>query len=436
MTVLLSLDNISKTFPAADRSGPVTILNGIDLNIEQGEVLALLGRSGSGKSTLLRLMAGLISPSSGVVLHHGEPLVGVNPEVAMVFQSFALLPWLTVLDNIGVGLEARGFSPEKICSRSHQALEMVGLEGFAEAYPRELSGGMRQRVGFARAFVLNPELLFMDEPFSALDVLTAENLRQDIDQLWADGNFPARSMVIVTHSIEEAVMLSDRIVLLGSNPGVIRGVIRNGLPRPRERDGEAFIDLVEEVYGYMTNPDQSIGDGSHKTSTLQPMRKPITALPPCRLPSLTDLVTLLPKHRSLKLAKLAYDLGLSDDNLLPLAEAGILLGVLNAKGSKLELTDLGRILRRADESEQRQLLAIELRKRVPLVQTVERLMERGRHSSVSGAIVLDLMDEHLTAPQVEQTFHTLVSWLRFTNIAHYSDDSQRFQCPNSTPTDP
>ena len=328
MTTLLSLQNVHKTFPAADRSGSITVLDNIDLSIARGEVVALLGRSGSGKSTLLRLMAGLTAPSRGQVLHHDTPLRGVNPDVAIVFQSFALLPWLTVLANTGVGLEARGLKPEEIRDRCLEALKRVGLEGFAEAYPRELSGGMRQRVGFARAFVLNPELLVLDEPFSALDVLTAENLRQDIDQLWAAGHFPAQSMVVVTHSIEEAVMLSDRIVLLGANPGTIRGVINNPLPRPRERDGKSFSDLVEEVYGYMTHPDEVIASEGDRQKAAPPIKEQITALPACRLPSLSDLVTLHPKHRSRKLAELASDLGLSDDSLLPLAEAGVILGLV------------------------------------------------------------------------------------------------------------
>ena len=429
MTALLALHQVHKAFPAADRSGPVTILDDIELEVNEGEVVALLGRSGSGKSTLLRLMAGLIAPSSGSIQHRGSPLQGVNPDVAIVFQSFALLPWLTVLDNTGVGLEAQGVAPDRIRERGLEALAMVGLEGYAEAYPRELSGGMRQRVGFARAFVLNPGLLFMDEPFSALDVLTAENLRQDIDELWAKGNFPAKAIVIVTHNIEEAVLLSDRVVLLGANPGVIRGIVNNPLPRPRDKQEPAFSALVEELYGYMTNPERPVASGtsSPKSELPGPRRPLLTALPSCRPASLTDLVTLLPKQKGRRLAELAGELALSDDDLLPLVEAGTLLGLLQDDGGKLQLSHHGRSLRKADESGQRQLLAQLMRERVPLVQTVERLLDRNRRGEVSGAIVLDLMDEHLTTPQAEQTFRTLVNWLRYANIAIYSQDSDRFQ---------
>lgn len=428
MTALLELHQVHKAFPAADRSGPVTILDDIELEVNEGEVVALLGRSGSGKSTLLRLMAGLIAPSSGTIQHLGSPLQGVNPDVAIVFQSFALLPWLTVLDNTGVGLEAQGVAPDRIRERGLEALAMVGLEGYAEAYPRELSGGMRQRVGFARAFVLNPGLLFMDEPFSALDVLTAENLRQDIDELWAKGNFPAKAIVIVTHNIEEAVLLSDRVVLLGANPGVIRGIVANPLPRPRDKDHPQFTSLVEELYGYMTNPERTIGakESESKPATAPP-RRVLAALPSCRLASLTDLVTLLPKQKRRRLSQLAGELGLSDENLLPLIEAGTLLGLLEGENGKLQLSDHGRSLRKADESGQRQLLAQLMRERVPMVQTVERLLDRNRRHEVSGDIVLDLMDEHLTTPQAEQSFRTLVNWLRYANIAIYSQDSDRFQ---------
>ena len=199
---LLKVRHVAKLFRSADGSSRVAVLDDIDLDIEPGEVVALLGRSGSGKSTLLRLMAGLIAPSEGRIERDGQPLRGVNRDVAIVFQSFALLPWLTVLENTAVGLEARGLGEKEVRRRALRALAMVGLEGSAEAYPRELSGGMRQRVGFARAFVMEPALLLMDEPFSALDVLTAENLRRDIDELWAGGTFPAGSIVIVTHSIE------------------------------------------------------------------------------------------------------------------------------------------------------------------------------------------------------------------------------------------
>src|SRR5580692_5790825 len=246
-TNLLIAEQVAKTFPLP-AGGEQTVLEEVTLKISPGEVVALLGRSGSGKSTLLRILAGLIQPSSGRVLVNGVPLKGPNAEVAMVFQSFALLPWLTVQENAELGLYARGVSKEIAEKEATLALSMVGLEGFEGAYPKELSGGMRQRVGFARAFVMKPDVLMMDEPFSALDVLTAENLRGEISDLWERRVFPAKSILIVTHNIEEAVLLADRIVVLGNNPGCIRGEVKVDIPRPRDKNGPRFKSLVDHIY--------------------------------------------------------------------------------------------------------------------------------------------------------------------------------------------
>src|ERR1700722_1664574 len=250
-STLLKAEQIAKAFPLP-AGGEQTVLEDITLNIASGEVVALLGRSGSGKSTLLRILAGLIPPSRGRVLKNGTGLDGPNSGVAMVFQSFALLPWLTVQENAELGLFARGVSRDTCEKEALQALSMVGLEGFEGAYPKELSGGMRQRVGFARAFVMKPDVLMMDEPFSALDVLTAENLRGEISDLWEKGSFPSKSILLVTHNIEEAVLLADRIVVLGANPGIIRGEVRVDMPRPRDRKGPRFIALVDYIYAVMT----------------------------------------------------------------------------------------------------------------------------------------------------------------------------------------
>ncbi|HMK63602.1 MAG TPA: ABC transporter ATP-binding protein, partial [Acidimicrobiales bacterium] len=210
---IIEVDDVSKSFTSPDGS-PLPVLDHISFDLRQGEIVALLGRSGSGKSTLLRCVAGLIAPSGGTVRYRGQPLSGANPGVAMVFQSFALLPWLTVQKNVELGLEARGVAPAERRRRAEEAINRIGLDGFESAYPKELSGGMRQRVGFARALVVEPEALLMDEPFSALDVLTAQNLRTELLRLWEAPDFPTKSMLIVTHNIEEAVILADRILVL------------------------------------------------------------------------------------------------------------------------------------------------------------------------------------------------------------------------------
>ncbi|RMI47189.1 ABC transporter ATP-binding protein, partial [Actinomadura harenae] len=247
---LLTVRGLTKSFAGAD--GELPVLSGIDLTVRDGEIVALLGKSGSGKSTLLRCLAGLIPPTEGSVAYRGEVLTGENPGTAMVFQTFALLPWLTVQQNVEVGLEARGMRAAPRRAAASQAIDLIGLDGFESAYPKELSGGMRQRVGFARALVVEPDVLLMDEPFSALDVLTAENLRGELLELWESGDFPTRAIVLVTHNIEEAVLMADRIVVLGARSGALRAEYAVPLDRPRDRDAPGFAALIDRIYRTMT----------------------------------------------------------------------------------------------------------------------------------------------------------------------------------------
>ena len=233
----------------------IQVISATDLSIVPGEILALLGPSGSGKSTILRMLTGLSTPSAGQVYWHEKPIAGAEINVSIVFQSFALFPWLTVLENVEAPLQARGVTPDDRRARSMKMLDTVGLDGFEGAYPKELSGGMRQRVGFARALVVEPEVLFMDEPFSALDVLTAENLRSELLELWANKTMPTKAVFLVTHNIEEAVLLADRIIVLGRNPGHIRTDFRVQLPQPRDRKSEDFTNLVDYIYKVLTKPD-------------------------------------------------------------------------------------------------------------------------------------------------------------------------------------
>ena len=255
---LIEVHACSKSFPTAEGKGTFLALQDVSVAVEAGEVVALLGRSGSGKSTLLRIMAGLIPCTSGNVISAGKPLTGPNPDVAMVFQSFALLPWLTVIENVEIGLESCGIDRLTRTRRALKAIDLVGLDGFESAYPRELSGGMKQRVGFARAIVVEPKVLFLDEPFGALDVLTAENLRGEIDELWNAKTFPAQSIVLVTHNIEEAVFLADRVLVLSTSPGRVRGEVRIDLPRRHDRNDPHFKELTDYLYAVMTNPGQEI----------------------------------------------------------------------------------------------------------------------------------------------------------------------------------
>src|SRR5579862_1146023 len=249
--ILLDVHGVRRAF-AKPGGGELLVLDGVDLTLNQGEIVGLLGRSGSGKSTLLRLISGLARPQGGTLDYMGAPIDGPPSGIAMVFQSFALFPWLTVLENVQLGLEALHISPQEIRTRALAAIDLIGLDGYENAYPRELSGGMRQRVGFARALVVHPNILLMDEPFSALDVLTAENLRTDLVDLWSDGQLPIKGMILVTHNIEEAVLMCDRVLLFSTNPGRIAGEIRIDIPRPRDRTDTRFEDYVDRIYTEMT----------------------------------------------------------------------------------------------------------------------------------------------------------------------------------------
>src|ERR1700734_1196624 len=249
---LLQCSQVRKAFPKPDGE-ELLVLDGMNLELREGQIMGLLGRSGSGKSTLLRLIAGLAEPTAGEVQYLGHPVVGPARGIAMVFQSFALFPWLTVFENVALGLEAQNMPRAEIRKRSLAAIDLIGLDGFESAYPRELSGGMRQRVGFARALVVHPNILLMDEPFSALDVLTAETLRTDFLDLWTEGRMPIKGVILVTHNIEEAVLMCDRILVFGSNPGRILSEIKVTLPQPRNRLDPSFRDLVEKIYVAMTS---------------------------------------------------------------------------------------------------------------------------------------------------------------------------------------
>src|SRR5215510_1388182 len=256
---LLKVLDVRQSFAKPD-SSELLVLDDVDLELAEGEIVGLIGRSGSGKSTLLRLIAGLARPTGGTITYLGRDIVGPAPGIAMVFQNFALFPWLTVLENVQLGLQALGLPEAEIRHRALAAIDLIGLDGYESAYPRELSGGMRQRVGFARALVVHPNILLMDEPFSALDVLTAETLRTDFLDLWSEGRLPIRGVVLVTHNIEEAALMCDRILVFSTNPGRIVSEIKVDLPQPRDRVGPAFRSLVERIYVEMT----SLRAGEHQ----------------------------------------------------------------------------------------------------------------------------------------------------------------------------
>ena len=415
---LLEAQQITKTFPLP-AGGQQTVLQRVSLQVKAGEVVALLGRSGSGKSTLLRILAGLIPPSEGAVLRQGERLQGPNPDVAMVFQSFALLPWLTVQGNTELGLIARGAERATATQEATKALGMVGLEGFDGAYPKELSGGMRQRVGFARAFVMRPAVLMMDEPFSALDVLTAENLRGEISDLWEKGSFPAKSIVLVTHNIEEAVLLADRIMILGTNPGTIRGELQVVLPRPRDKQESRFKALVEHVYMVMTNPQAEVGMLASKDARF-------SMLPHARAGGISGLLEILDGRGGREdLPALAKDLRLQVDDLMPAVDAAGLLEFAPVERGEVNITETGREFANAEVHRSHRIFREQLLGHVPLIGIVLAMLHTKKDGQIHQDFVLDLLDEHFSASEALRQFETLVDWARYAHLIDYDATQER-----------
>jgi NitT/TauT family transport system ATP-binding protein len=424
---MLTAEHVAKAFPLPDGSD-LTVLFDVHLNVREGEVVALLGRSGSGKSTLLRILAGLIPPTSGTVTANGQILTGPNPGVAMVFQSFALLPWLTVQENAELGLIARGVDRETCTREAEHALSMVGLEGFESAYPRELSGGMRQRVGFARAFVMHPDVLMMDEPFSALDVLTAENLRGEISDLWEQGKFPAKSILLVTHNIEEAVMLSDRVVILGANPGVVRGEVRVEIPRPRKAKDPQFAALVDYIYTVMTNPAATVGVFSPNAFTEQPVthEKRFAMLPHARIGGISGLLEIINDLGGREdLPDLAARLQLEVDDLLPTVDAAVLLGFASIDHGDVQITDAGREFATADVERSKELFGEQLLKHVPFVSTVVGTLRQKKDGKAGKEFFIDILDEHFTESEAEKQFQQLIDWGRYAQLFEYDADEEK-----------
>ena len=414
---LVRIENLSKVYPRPESGGSFTVLEDINMTVNPGEVVALLGRSGSGKSTLLRLISGLISPSKGAVYSSGTPVQGPNKDVSMVFQSFALLPWLTVVENAEVGLEALKIDSKEARKRANEALRLVGLEGFEKAYPKELSGGMQQRVGFARAFVVRPKILLLDEPFSALDVLTAENLRGEIGDLWEDKKFPAEAVLLVTHNIEEAIMLADRIVVMSSNPGRIRGQIKVTLPRPRERKSANFRSLVDHVYTIMTNPETKITQPGQRRST-----QDLTPLPHARPGAISGLLELVEEYGGPQdVAVISAQLRMEADDLLPILDAAVMLGFAEVQHGDVTVTAKGHEFAEADPDLASDVFREMVLDRVPLVRTIyEALKARG--GPIKEDFFLDILDESYSAEEARNQFDTAVSWGRYAGLFEYDSD--------------
>ncbi len=401
------------------------VLDDVNLELTQGEIVGLLGRSGSGKSTLLRSIAGLIRPSQGIARLVPGPGV-TDPSVAMVFQTFALFPWLTVLENVELGLEAQKVPKAEARARAIAAIDLIGLDGFENAYPKELSGGMRQRVGLARALVVNPSLLLMDEPFSALDVLTAETLRTDLLDLWSEGRVPIKSILIVTHNIEEAVLMCDRILVFSSNPGRVVAEIRVDLPQPRDRLDPAFRALVDDIYARMTA----------RTEMNAPMRDGVfpgtgiaMVLPRVSTNSLAGLIEEVdgtPFEGKASMSELADSLQLEADELFPMAETLQLLRFAELRGAELVLTPSARRYAQGDTDQRKALFAAALNQHVPLVQHIRRVLDERASHEAPARRFRDELEDYMSEDYADETLRTVTLWGRYAEVFAYDEDDDRF----------
>jgi NitT/TauT family transport system ATP-binding protein len=421
---LLETKEVCKTYRTADRAGRL-VLDHIDFTLKEGEIVAILGKSGSGKSTFLRVLAGLTPQSEGNVMYRGTPVVEPVTGVAMVFQSFALFPWLTVLGNVELGLEAQGVTREERRKRAIAAIDLIGLDGYESAYPKELSGGMRQRVGFARALVVNPDVLLLDEPFSALDVLTAETLRGDLADLWTQKKVPTKGIVFVSHNIEEAVEMSDRVIVFSSDPGRIRAELPVPLPRPRDHENATFRKIVDEVYAQITTQPGREAGKRGGTPTQQPIGIAYR-LPPAsiqQLMALLDTLMAAPFNGRADLPHLAEELSLSVDDLFPLIETLQLMGLAQVGGGDIEATGPGRGLAEADMQKRKQIFGEHLLRSVPLIAHIRRVLdERPGHTAPSGRFLSELED-HLSEEDASEVFETVVNWARYAELFAYDYDS-------------
>ncbi len=416
---LSSVRGVWKTFHG-DSGRELTVLQEVSLDIRAGEIVAVLGPSGCGKSTLLRILVGMLPPTKGEVLADGRPLSGIHGGAAVVFQSFALFPWLTVQQNVAIGLSGREVEPADAAERVHHAVDVVGLEGFEEAFPRELSGGMKQRVGIARALVRGPELLCMDEPFGALDVLTAEALRGEVEGLWQRSAAGLRSVLIITHLIEEAVQLGDRIVVMSANPGRVHRIVENALPRPREARDPAVLRRIDEgraLVGSIHLPDEA---PAHAPAAAGAIPEP-APFPRVNVSHVVGLLEVLGERGGdmdfFALDSLTdYDFG----KTLAVVKAAELVGLLQTPGNRVVLTASGKQFLAGDPNARKRILHARL-EQVPVFRFVAWLLGRVEGKRLPADIVQEELAIRLSpAEPLTGLFRTVANWGRYAELFGYN----------------
>ena len=415
MGVILETKNLFKSYPMGSGKS-LSVLEDINLQVQEGEIVSILGPTGAGKSSLLRILAGLAKPSEGLVLYHGIPLEKANPNIAMVFQNFAIFPWLTVLENVEVGLKARGVPSDIAQEKSIKAIDLVGLDGFEEAYPRELSGGMKQRVGLARALAVEPEILFMDEPFSALDVLTADNLRSEVIDLWLEKKMPIKSIILITHNIEEAVFLSDRTIIMRHNPGRIRADIQIILPHIRDKDSKEFKYLLDEIYAVLTRPAKEVPFLLRKER--------YQFLPHAKIGAISGLVELVhDMGGKVDIPVLASDLSMEVDDIFPLTEAAVFLGFAEIKQGDILLTEQGKIFAEADAIKKKEIFKEMALSNIQLIKQIVHVLSTSAKHRMSEDFFIEIIENYFTAEEAWNQLETAIDWGRYAELFAYDYDA-------------
>lgn len=429
MNELLTLTGIGRNFKVKGAE-KTAILKDVNISVKEGEFVAILGPSGAGKSTLLRIIAGLISPSAGTVSYLGHPITGVNPGVAMVFQSFALFPWLTILDNVMLGLEGKNMTKQEKEERSMKILDVVGLDGFESAFPKELSGGMRQRVGIGRALVSEPDILLMDEAFSALDVLTAENLRRDLLSLWLEKKIPTKSIILVTHGIEEAVYMADRAIILSTRPATVRENLPIPLPRWRDRKSTEFLSYVDQIYAFMTNPDTAAPADKIKKQVSVPAAEPLgsehTLLPNVTAGALTGFLEMLADlGGKTDLYKLADRFVMDIEDFFPLVEMSNLLRFSTVSEGDIFLTPAGEAFAKASVLDRKNLFRQHLLDNVPFVRAMVQRLETDSDQKMDIDYFEDQLASSLGDSKAAQQMDLIIGWMRYAELIEYDNVSEQ-----------
>ncbi|GAA4483065.1 ABC transporter ATP-binding protein [Gluconacetobacter asukensis] len=415
----------------------LVVLDDVNLTLRSGEIVGLLGRSGSGKSTLLRIVAGLLPPTEGSILWKGNPVSGPVPGIAMVFQSFALFPWLSVQKNVELGLEAKGIAAAERDRLAEDAIDLIGLGGYENAYPKELSGGMRQRVGLARALVVQPDLLLMDEPFSALDVLTAENLRTDLIELWAERKLPVKSMLLVTHNIEEAVLMCDRILVFSSNPGRVAHELAVPFAHPRNREDPAFRQLVDQIYALMTRRAPIVSEaelpvGEAAPQATAPIQVALPELPMNTMVGMMETLAADPLDGRADLPLLASRLQLALDDLFPLGESLQLLEFAELEDGDILLTAEGARFVQSSHDERRQILWHSLLHNVPLVRVIRSVLDERPNHRASAQRFREELEDSMSPDYAKQTLQTLIGWARYAELFDYDEEADQLFLDDET----